>query len=225
MDAMTLYIGNKNYSSWSLRPWLALKHTGAPFHEEMLPLDRPDTATRISAKSPSGRVPALHTGDLVVWDSLAICEYLNERFPEAQLWPADAAARARARSVTAEMHSGFAALRQHWTMNIRRTPTGAPIDHAHLPAPVRADVDRILALWTDCRQRAGNTGPFLFGAFSIADCFYAPVVTRFRSYGLALTGPTADYAAAVWDWPAMKEWAAAAHAEPLRIEKYETPTL
>jgi glutathione S-transferase len=216
--ALTLYIGNKNYSSWSLRPWLALKHAGAAFDEVVIALDRPDTRERIAAVSPSGRVPALRDGDLFVWDSLAICEYVAERFPEAHLWPADHAARAVARSVAGEMHSGFAALRSGMTMNIRRPPSPVLVTDE-----IRADIERVTTMWRETRARFGRGGPFLFGAYTIADAMYAPVVTRFRSYAVSLEGEAAAYADAVWNDPAMQEWIAASRVEPQTIPKYETP--
>ncbi len=205
--ALKIVLGNKNYSSWSLRPWLALEQTGAPYEEAVIPLDRPDTKERIAKLSPSGRVPALIDEDLTIWDSLAICEYLAEKFPTAGLWPAERAARAVARSVSAEMHSGFAALRTACPMNI-----GASLpDHAHSDE-VKADIARIVAIWSDCRKRFGAGGPYLFGKLSIADAMYAPVVTRFRTYGIALEGESVAYAQAIWDLPAMKKWVEAAHA-------------
>jgi glutathione S-transferase len=216
VETLTLYIGNKNYSSWSLRPWLALKRVGVPFEEVVIPLDRTETRASILAHSPSGRVPALRHGDLQVWDSLAICEYLAERFPAARLWPVDVAARATARSVSAEMHSGFAAMRNLMNMNIRRHPSSVT-----MTSDVRVDIDRVTALWTDCRQRFGRGGDFLFGEFSIADAMYAPVVTRMKSYAVGLEGEAAAYAEAVWEMPAMVEWRAAAAAEPWSIAKYE----
>jgi glutathione S-transferase len=213
---LTIYIGNKNYSSWSLRGWLALAQTGAPFEEVMIPLDRPDSAERIRAVTHAGRVPALRDGDFLVWDSLAICEYLAERYPEAKLWPADPRARAVARAVSAEMHSGFAALRTSMTCNIRRKP--APIT---VGDDVRADIARILEIWSQARARHAHEGDFLFGPFTIADAMFAPVVTRFRSYAVPLDGVAAAYAQAIWSHPPMKAWEAAALVEPLRIEKYE----
>jgi len=216
MSARTLYLGNKNYSSWSLRPWLALRHAGVPFDEVIIPLDQPDTDGRIRAASPAGRVPILHDGELVIWDSLAICEYAAELAPAAGLWPDDRAERARARAVSCEMHSGFAALRTALNMNIRRPPTVVPRD-----AAVEADIARIVALWTECRRRSQGAGDFLFGRFTIADAMFAPVVTRFRSYAVPIEGPAAAYAEAMWRLPLLKEWVAAAVAEPLRIEKYE----
>jgi glutathione S-transferase len=209
-------LGNKNYSSWSLRAWLLLKEIGVPFEEKVIPLDQPQTAEEIAKYSPSGRVPALLDGDLVVWDSLAVCEYLNEKFPEKRLWPADARTRATARSVSAEMHSGFQALREHLPMKFRES-----LRLAGLAPEVKRDVDRILQIWSDCRRKFGAAGPFLFGQFSIADAMYAPVVSRFKTYGVALEGSPADYAETIWNLPAMQEWFAAARAEPYRVARYE----
>ena len=216
MTPLTLIIGNKNYSSWSLRPWLLLRQAGIPFEEVRIPLYAPGSTEALAAWSPSGKVPALHDGDLRVWDSLAICEYLAERFPEKQLWPADAAARAVARSVSAEMHAGFAALRQHMSMNIRARRPG----QGRTPECL-ADVERILAIWTDCRARFGSGGDFLFGRFSIADAMYAPVALRFQTYGVALTGAAKDYADAVLALPAVREWVADGVAETERIAAFE----
>ena len=213
---LRLVIGNKNYSSWSLRPWLALRHVGVPFEEETIALDRPETAERLLRASPSRRVPVLEDGDLVVWDSLAICEYAAERFPEKRLWPADPRVRAVARSACAEMHSGFQALREALPVNIRASRPEVPRSPA-----VEADVARLVQLWTDCRERFGAEGPFLFGSFSIADAFFAPVVTRFRTYGVPLEGEAARWADAVWSLPAMQEWVAGAGAERETVAKYD----
>ena len=206
--SLTLIIGDKNISSWSLRPWLAMKHAGIAFREETVRLHLPQTRERILPHSPSGRVPALQDGDLKIWDSLAICEYLADRFPEKRLWPADVAARAIARCVCAEMHSGFATLRSACAMNI----TAQISDFK--PAPdVVADTARVEAMWADARRRFGKGGPFLFGAFSIADAFYAPVVTRIRTYALKISRDSQAYCDAVWALPAMEEWLAGARAE------------
>ncbi len=217
MPTLKIVLGNKNYSSWSLRPWLVLKHLGARFEEQVIPLDQPSTAEQLRKFSPSGRVPVLIDGDTVVWDSLAICEYLHERFPDRSLWPKDAKARAMARSVSAEMHSGFSALRQHLPMKFRETFPLRP-----LQPDVRADIARILQLWSDCRVRFGGGGPFLFGAFSIADAMYAPVVSRLKTYGVLLEGLAAAYAEALWGLPSVQEWLAAARAETYQMPRYET---
>ena len=205
-----LVIGNKNYSSWSLRPWLALTEAGIAFEERRIVLDQPQTKVEILRHSPSGKVPCLIDGELVVWDSLAICETANERYAGGALWPADADARARARAVSAEMHSGFAALRTHMPMDIRsRDPErGAS---AQQRTDVATDIARIQAIWSDCLERRG--GPLLFGAFSIADASFAPVVTRFRTYGVELPAPLARYAETVLGLKAMQRWVEAAAAE------------
>ena len=216
MAEFKLIIGNKNYSSWSLRGWLALKKTGVDFEEILIPLHKPDTKEKIRAQSPSGWVPVLHGPDGPVWDSLAIAEYLADRFPAAGLWPADPAARAVARSIAAEMHSGFPALRRNYPMNMRATLPARPEN-----PEAEADIARIEEIWTDCRRNFGAGGPFLFGDFTAADAFYAPVVSRFATYGVAM-GPVAEaYAEAVRDWPDMREWTDAAAAEPWVIEAYE----
>ena len=202
---LTLVIGNKAYSSWSLRPWLALRHVGAEFTEIVVPLRQPDTKSVLLSHAPSGKAPSLRHGDLVIWDSLAICEYVNELFPGAGLWPTDAAARAVARAVSAEMHAGFADLRKSLFMDVR--------NRYHRPdrvAAAQADIDRVLALWTDCRARFGVGGPFLFGPFSIADAMFAPVATRLRTWNVALDTGGATYVEAIYSLPALQEWVAAA---------------
>jgi len=217
MDALTLYIGNKNYSSWSLRPWLALRQTGAPFAEVLIPLSRPDSKAAILAQSPSGRVPVLCHGALRLWESLAICEYLAEIFPGAGLWPADRTARAVARAAATEIHAGFGTLRQQLPMDIR-----ARRSTPHRVALAGDDIARVTALWRDCIGRFGRSGahgagPFLFGAYCIADAMFAPVATRFHSYGVALDPVSAAYVAAQRDWPAMREWREAAEQETWTI--------
>jgi len=204
---LTLVIGTQNVSSWSLRPWLALKMTGAPFRAEKIALRRPDTRQQILRHSPAGHVPILKDGARLIWDSLAILEYLAERFPAAGLWPEEAGARARARSISAEMHAGFAALRDDLPMDIRLATTRQPRPDA------AADIARILESWRDCRARFGAGGAFLFGRFSNADAMYAPVVTRFATYGVPLDAVSAAYRDAVLALPAMREWYAAAAAE------------
>ncbi|MGF1609304.1 MAG: glutathione S-transferase family protein [Kiloniellales bacterium] len=220
MADFSITLGNKNYSSWSLRGWLPLKQCGADFTERVIPLRQPDSAARIRARSPSGRVPALEINDgsgLVIWDSLAIAEYLAERFPAAALWPSDPEARALARAVTAEMHSGFAALRTAMPMDLRgREPElGARLRQA---PGVADDIARIVAIWQDCRARVGDAGDFLFGRFCIADIAFAPVASRFVTYGVLLPELAAAYRDAVMAWPAMQDWAAAAEAEPWTID-------
>ncbi len=217
MTEFTLILGNKAYSSWSLRGWLLLKRSGAAFEELVVPLDRPGSKAALLAHSPSGRVPALEAGALTVWDSLAIAEYLHERYPEAGLWPEDPAVRAVARAVTAEMHAGFAALRAHLPMDLKRAPM-APGGYDTGDAALGADIARIAEIWTDCRARAPNNGPYLFGEFGAADAFYAPVATRFRNYGVALEGAAAAYRDALLSWPDLVAWTEAAQAEPWVIE-------
>jgi glutathione S-transferase len=213
--SLTLIVGNKNYSSWSLRPWLAMKQAGLAFDEIRVLLNRPDTRAQILRYTPSGRVPCLVDGALAVWDSMAICEYVNEQYAAGGLWPRDVAQRARARSIAAEMHSGFAALRTHLSMDIRgRNPERGAMAMAR--PDVGADVARIESIWTDCL--AASSGPFLFGGFSIADAFYAPVVTRFRTYAIALPARLSAYSDAVLALPAMQEWVAAAAAEPETLD-------
>ncbi len=216
MADITIYLGNKNYSSWSLRPWLALKQTGAAFDEEVIPLSEAATRSTVLRFSPSGSVPALKHNELTVWDSLAICEYLAETFPQAKLWPEDKAARAVARAVSAEMHSGFAALRDHLPMNMRSS-----FPNRGVTPEVQADINRITAIWRDCRKRFGADGPFLFGGFTIADAMYAPVVSRFRTYKVELEEVAQAYTDAVWALPALQEWLTAAKNEPMIIESAE----
>lgn len=205
---MKLYIGDYNLSSWSLRPWLALTVAGARFDTERIRLDRPNSRASLLAVSPTGKVPALDVGGgVTVWDSLAICELAAERYPDARLWPADPTVRAVARSASAEMHAGFAALRQEHPMNFAARTPRAP------SASAAADIARIGALWADLRSRFGASGPFLFGAFSIADAMYAPVVSRIRTYALPVDAAGQAYCAAIWALPAMAAWGALAQAE------------
>ncbi len=214
MAEFTIYIGNKNYSSWSLRPWLALRHTGAAFAEVIVPLDQTDSTTNLRRRSPSGRVPVLQHGALTIWESLAICEYLAERFPAARLWPEDRDACAQARAVSNEMHAGFAELRNSLPMDIsRRWPLGNRL------AKAGADVERVTAIWRECRARFGSRGAngggdFLFGGFTIADAMFAPVTTRFVTYAVPLDPVCSAYLAAMQRWPAMQDWVAGAQAEP-----------
>ncbi|MDH3235939.1 MAG: glutathione S-transferase family protein [Alphaproteobacteria bacterium] len=215
MTKATLYLGNKNYSSWSLRGWLAATMSGIEFDEVVIPLGEPGTSETIRKYSPSGRVPALHHDGLIVWDSLAIGEYLAGKV-RRQLWPGDVRARAIARAVAAEMHSGFAALREELPMNVRRQYAERPIS-----AEARADINRVTAIWRDCRTRFGKGGPFLFGRLSLADAMYAPVVSRFKTYAVDLEGSAADYAAAILDLPEMKSWSQDARNEPMVQPRYE----
>lgn len=202
---MTLVIGTKRFSSWSLRPWLAAKMAGAEFDEVLIALRQPETKAEILKHSPSGKVPCLIHGGLAVWDSLAICEYLAELHPT--LWPEGREARAVARSVSAEMHSGFPNLRNVCSMDI-----GAVTPLAEVPPEVQAEVDRIQALWNDCRARFGAKagGPFLFGRFSIADAMYAPVVSRFTTFAIKMDPVSQAYCDAIWSLPALQEWKQAA---------------
>lgn len=213
MSSMTLVIGNRNYSSWSMRAWLAMRQTGAEFDEIVIPLKRDDTKANIRQHSPSGWVPALKHGALTVCDSLAISEYLHERFPRAGLWPDSVEARAVSRSVVAEMHSGFTALRSNMPMDCRSSWAGRGMADG-----VRGDIDRIVAIWENCRESFGEGGPFLFGAFSLADAFFAPVVSRFRTYGVNLEGTAATYAQAIWEQEYVREWVEGAEAEEWVIE-------
>lgn len=203
---LTLIVGTKALSSWSLRPWLALKHTGLPFDEVVIALDRPDTATRIRAENPSGKVPALRHGDRLVWESLAILEYLAELAPEAGLWPADAHARAHARAASAEMHAGFATLRGTMPMNLTLTAPAPDLAKPEQRARLEAEVARVTALWAEARARFGGDGPFLYGRFSNADAMFAPVCTRLRTYGVPLLEPDRRYVDTVLALPAMRQW-------------------
>ena len=217
MPDLTIYLGNKNYSSWSMRPWLVLKRTTVAFNEVVIPLYQPTSKATLLKYSPSGRVPALHHGSLTVWDSLAICEYLAEAFPAFDLWPKDPVARAVARAVSAEMHAGFQALRQHLPMNVRSS-----FPDRGVSPEVQADINRVMSIWRDCRTRFGQgRGDFLFGAFTIADAMYAPVVTRFRTYKVELEREAEAYCEAIMGLPAMQEWIAAARNEPMVVEAFE----
>ncbi len=214
---LTLVIGNKNYSSWSMRPWLALKANNIAFEEILIPLYTGEAdKKRILGFTQSGKVPALIEGDTTVWDSLAIIEYAAERFPQAHLWPDDRASRAHARAISAEMHSGFAALRNECGMNLHR-----PVGAKSLSANARADIGRVQRIWSECRERYGKAGPYLFGAFSGADAMFAPVVHRFRTYAIEVTPSVRDYMDAMRSLPAFGEWTSAGLAETLVIEKFE----
>lgn len=216
MADFTLIIGNKNYSSWSLRPWLVMKHLGLQFEEVVIPLYEGDWRERVSHYSPTVKVPVLRHGDVILWESLAICDYLAELYSTAELWPWDVEARAFARSISAEMHAGFAALRSNMPMNIRSEKPGK----SRTPE-VERDIARIVQIWEQCRTEFGRGGDFLFGKFGIADAMYAPVVTRFRTYGVELPGASAEYARAILTMPAMLEWEEAARAEPWTIAASE----
>ena len=217
---MKLIIGNKNYSSWSLRGWLACKQSGLSFEEIQVPLYGDDWQALKKQNDDiapsSGKVPVLWDGDAVVWDSLAIVEYLADKVGRERFWPKDDAARAMARSMVAEMHSSFAAMRSQCPMNVRTRVEGAKIDEA-----AKADIVRILTLWAEARARFGRGGPYLFGTFSAADIFYAPVVSRFISYGIGVPGFALAYMEAVWEHEWLQAWVAAAEAEELVIEQFE----
>ena len=208
MTKPTLVIGNKNYSSWSLRPWLAMKQLGVDFDEVRIALYTPESPDKIRAYSPSGKVPALIHDTLTVWDSLAIYEYLAEQFPTLSWWPEDRTARAIARSVSAEMHSGFQHLRQNMPMNCRERLPGKG-----MTPEVQADIERIMAIWRECRQRFGSNGGLLFGEFTIADAMFAPVVTRFITYDVQMDSVSSAYAEEILALSAMQEWLKAAEAE------------
>lgn len=216
MNSLTLIIGNKKYSSWSLRPWILMKQSGIPFSEILIPLYREDSDARIAEHSPAGKVPILKDGATAVWDSLSIAEYLNEKFPELGLWPKDAKARTLARSVSAEMHSGFADLRNECPMNVLRAP--APLS---LSAETLEDIRRIQDIWTECRSKFGKDGPFLFGRFTIADAMYAPVVFRFSRYAIPMSAEAKAYADAILGLPAVREWVSQATTEPWVIASSE----
>jgi len=206
--SLKLIIGNKNYSSWSLRPWLAMTAFGIPFDEILIPLDAPDFKARVREHSPAGRVPVLVDGEAVVWESIAILEHLAERFPDKPLWPEDPVARGHARSLATEMHGGFAALRAAAPMNLWR-----PIEPRALPEPALKDVRVLLRRWGETRARFGAGGDFLYGAFSAADAMYAPVATRLRTYAVELDDISAAYVEAVHSHPAFVAWKNAALEE------------
>jgi glutathione S-transferase len=221
MADFTVVIGNKNYSSWSLRGWLSARIAGIEFEEIIVPLDLPETQPTIRKHSPSGRVPVLLHRGLAIWESIAIAEYLNDIKPEAGLWPASPAARAHARSISAEMHAGFADLRNSMPMNIRASYPGKG-----MTPQVRADIERITGLWRDCRKRfagaaANKDEGFLFGTISAADAMYAPVVTRLRTYGVKLDSDADAYCNAILGYAPMKQWIADARNEPWLIASAE----
>ncbi|MEM6513210.1 MAG: glutathione S-transferase family protein [Pseudomonadota bacterium] len=209
-----LVIGNKNYSSWSLRAWLLMSEAGINFEEHRIPLDTPGTKSAIAEFSDAGLVPILAIGDERIWDTLAIAETLNERYPDNQLWPSDASARAHARSVAAEMHSGFPTLRHDMPMNCR-----AMGRRVHLPDALTRDIDRVFAIWSDCQRR--YDGPWLFGEFSIADAMYAPVVLRFRTYGINIPDAAGYYPQRLLQSEAMQAWLLDAESETEVIEAEE----
>jgi len=220
MADFTVVIGNKNYSSWSLRGWLMARIANIEFEEILIPLDLPETQPTIRKHSPASRVPILLHRGLAIWESIAIAEYLNDLKPEAGLWPAAEAARAHARSISAEMHAGFLDLRNNMPMNIRASYPGKG-----MTPQVRADIERITGLWRDCRKRfagaAAKDEGFLFGTISAADAMYAPVVTRLRTYGVKLDSDSEAYCTAVLGYPPMKAWIDDAKNEPWLIQQYE----
>jgi glutathione S-transferase len=216
--ALKLVIGNKNYSSWSMRPWLALRANDIAFDEVFIPLYTGEAdKARILNFTHSGKVPALIDGDITIWDSLSIIEYVAERFPETRLWPEDRARRAHARSISAEMHSGFVALRNECGMNLHR-----PIGAIALSADAEANVARIQQIWIECRERYAKLGPFLFGAFGGADAMFAPVVHRFRTYAIPVAPGALAYMDTMLSQPAFQEWTRAGLAETLLIDRFET---
>lgn len=220
---MKLVIGNKNYSSWSFRPWIAMRRIGLAFEEVVIPMNQPETRARMLEHSPTGLVPTLIDGDVRIFETLAILEYLNDEHPDAGLWPKDKAARAHARSIAAEMHAGFAALRRDCPMNMRR-----PV-RRHIPSPEgAAQAERIDALWSDARSRFGHSqenggGPFLFGAFTAADAMFAPIVNRLHIYDIPRSAPAQAYMDAMMALPAWREWEQASREEPWTIDKSEVP--
>ena len=213
---LTLVVANKAYSSWSLRPWILLAHFKIPFEEVVIPMGEPGTRAAMLQYAPTGKCPSLHEGKISVWESLAIIEYVAERFPEKAIWPRGKAARAHARSLASEMHAGFQALREACPTNFRRAPKAIALSDA-----VKADVARIEVAWTDARNAFGKAGPYLYGRFSAADAMFAPVVNRFHAYAVPVQPATRAYMDAVMALPAWKAWIAEGEAEPWRIEKYE----
>ena len=208
MAKLNLIIGNKNYSSWSLRPWLAMTMAGIEFDETLILLDTPDTKKQIAEHSKAGRVPILRHGNAAIWDTLAILEYLAETFPEKNLWPRAKAARAMARAVSNEMHAGFSSLRNACPMNLRRPQKPVMLNDA-----TRADIARIEEIWRDCRKIYGKGGKFLFGRFCNADAMFAPVVTRFETYAIPVAKDSRDYMDAVMATKAFQKWKSAALKE------------
>ncbi|KAI9133185.1 glutathione S-transferase family protein [Acaryochloris sp. CCMEE 5410] len=214
MADLTLVIGNKNYSSWSLRAWLFLKQVGVPFQEVRVPLCTDRTRSQLANYSPSGLVPVLITNEGTIWDSLAICEYVAETYQQG--WPQPSAIRAHARAVAAEMHSGFMALRSEMPMNCRARRTGVEPS-----AACQANIDRIVSVWQSCRQTYGEEGPWLFGEFSVADAMYAPVASRFVTYGVSLPQVAQDYIHTIFENPHMREWLQAGETESETIQASE----
>ncbi len=213
---LELVIGTKNYSSWSLRPWLFLRHAGVPFTEVRIPLDTPEWSQRIGQYSPTRRVPVLRDDGVTVWDSLAILEHLAERFPEAGGWPAEPRVRSMARCVSAEMHSGFAALREELPMNCRQS-----FKRRRFSEHGERDIARVLEIWNSCPVSEQQAGPFLFGAFSIADAMFSPVALRFVTYDVPLDSTSQTYVDAIRSLPPVRDWILDAEREPEVIERYE----
>ena len=211
-----LIIGNKNYSSWSLRPWILMKQIGIPFEEVRIPLFEKGYKDEILKYSPSGKVPALCSGSLTVWDSLAICEYVAEVYPEKKCWPEETTARSMARSVSHEMHSGFFEIRNTLPMNCRKQ-----IELNEIPLELQSEIDRICEIWRSCRQLFSNEGNFLFGQFSIADAMYAPIVLRFKSYGIRVGEREGAYMKAMMSLNSLREWVAEAVNEKESIPEYD----
>jgi glutathione S-transferase len=214
--ALHLTIGNKNYSSWSFRPWIALKVAAIPFDETVIPIHHAGSREKFLALSPAGKVPILRDGAVIVWESLAILEYVAEKFPDAGLWPGEAAARAHARALASEMHAGFVPLRRQCPMNMWR-----PVKKLELGPETAANVTRIDAMWSDCRARFGHGGPFLFGRFGAADAMYAPVVSRLHTYGIEVSAVSGAYIQSMMALPAWQEWYAAALREEWVLEEDE----
>ena len=212
-----LVIGNKNYSSWSLRSWFLLKEAGIEFEEQLIPLDTESTSAKLAEASPACRVPVLLLGNQVIWDTLAIAETVAECWPDKSLWPVDDGARAHARSISAEMHSGFSALREAMPMNCR-----AMGRKVALPDDLTADIDRIFEIWTDCHHRYSSLGRWLFGEFSVADAMFAPVVLRFRTYGINLPQSASGYPARLLESESIQEWLAESESETEVIKREET---
>jgi glutathione S-transferase len=216
MSTLKLVIGNKNYSSWSMRPWLLMRQLGIEFEEVQIPLHQPDSLERKLSYSPAGKVPILIDGEIRVWESLAIVEHLAEKFPNKLIWPADGEARSAARVVSAEMHAGFSHLRSNMPLNCRAHSPGA----GNSP-DVQKDIDRICEIWRECRARHRAEGQFLFGEFTAADAMFAPVASRFQTYGVELGNKEEEYANAILSLPAVKEWVEAARDEPGSIAGFD----
>ncbi len=213
---MKLVIGNKNYSSWSLRSWFLLREAGIDFEEQRIPLDEASTAAALAAVSPARRVPVLILDGQAIWDTLAIAETIAERWPDKALWPADDKSRAHARAISAEMHAGFPALREAMPMNCR-----AMGRRVSLPSDLTADIDRVIEIWTDCQHRYATAGRWLFGKFSIADAMYAPVVLRFRTYGINLPESASKYPERLLESSAIQEWLFESESETEVIDSEE----